>query len=67
MADHTVFGISDAARRVGVAENTLRRYEAAGVIHPARTPTGQRIYFEADIEAARVHSARRRSGEDEAP
>lgn len=55
MTDRTVYGISDAARRVGVAENTLRRYEADGFISPARTPTGQRIYFDQDIEKARAH------------
>lgn len=56
-----LFGISDAARLVGVAENTLRKYERAGVISPLRDSTRKRLFTEAEIDKARQHHERARN------
>lgn len=60
MANDKFFGTSAAARQASVAEDTLRRYEQLGVIHPARDSSGRRIYTEADVQAAREYRARQK-------
>ncbi len=45
------------ATRVGVRVQTLRRYESYGLLEPARSKTGYRLYSESDI--ARVRRIRR--------
>ncbi|WP_027132930.1 MerR family transcriptional regulator [Geminicoccus roseus] len=45
--------ISDVARLAGVSVSTLRVWEAQGMLAPAYTPAGTRIYAEADVETAR--------------
>ena len=42
--------ISIAAELVGMHPQTLRAYEAKGLVRPARTPGGTRLYSEADVE-----------------
>ena len=45
-----VFGISVAAELVGTGIQNLRAYERRGLVEPARTPGGTRLYSEADID-----------------
>lgn len=44
------FMISVAAELAGMHPQTLRMYEAKGVIEPKRSPKGTRIYSLADVE-----------------
>ena len=45
---------AEAARMLGVHPSTLRRWDKTGILRPSyRTPTGERRYTEADIEAGR--------------
>jgi MerR family transcriptional regulator/heat shock protein HspR len=45
-----VFAISVAAERVDMQIQNLRVYERRGLLEPARTGGGTRLYSEADIE-----------------
>lgn len=45
--------IADAAARVGLSPATLRLWERLGLIKPARTPSGYRVYGPAEIERLR--------------
>ncbi len=45
-----VYGISVAGELVGSGIQNLRLYEERGLIEPARTPAGTRLYSEEDIE-----------------
>jgi len=47
------FVISVAARIVGVQTQTLRYYESLGLVQPARTNGGQRVYSRRDVERVR--------------
>ncbi len=38
------FNISDGAKLLGVSPSTLRQWENMGLMKPARTPGGYRIY-----------------------
>jgi MerR family transcriptional regulator/heat shock protein HspR len=42
--------ISVAAELVGMHPQTLRLYEAKGLVRPGRTPGGTRLYSDADVE-----------------
>jgi MerR family transcriptional regulator/heat shock protein HspR len=42
--------ISVAAELAGMHPQTLRAYEAKGLVTPARTPGGTRLYSERDVE-----------------
>ncbi len=53
------FTIGDVARAVNLAPETLRRYERQGLIAPARTAAGVRIYSEADVAAVQELRAQR--------
>jgi MerR family transcriptional regulator, heat shock protein HspR len=54
MADRRgVFAISVAAERADMQIQNLRVYERRGLIEPARTAGGTRLYSEADIEVLR--------------
>ncbi len=53
------FTIGDVARAVNLAPETLRRYERQGLITPARTAAGQRIYTRADLAAVQALRAQR--------
>ncbi len=46
--------ISVAADLVGMHPQTLRIYEAKGLLRPGRTPGGTRLYSEADLERLRL-------------
>ena len=48
-----LLGVREAARRLGVHENTLRRWESAGLIRAVKLPTGVRRFREEDVE--RLH------------
>lgn len=54
MADRPRYMISVAAELVGMHPQTLRMYEAKGLVRPARTPGGTRLYSDADIERLRL-------------
>ncbi len=52
--DRPIYMISVAAELVGMHPQTLRMYEAKGLVRPKRTPGGTRLYSEADIERLRI-------------
>ena len=54
MSDRPIYMISIAAELVGVHPQTLRMYEAKGLVRPKRTPGGTRVYSEADIDRLRI-------------
>jgi DNA-binding transcriptional MerR regulator len=43
--------VRTAARELGVHENTLRRWEEAGLVRAVRLPTGVRRFRPEDIES----------------
>jgi DNA-binding transcriptional MerR regulator len=47
------FGITAAAARAGVGEQTLRLYESKGLFQPIRTAGGTRRYSESDLDVVR--------------
>jgi MerR family transcriptional regulator/heat shock protein HspR len=51
--DQGVFMISVAARLADMHPQTLRMYEARGLIEPKRSPKGTRLYSHADVERLR--------------
>ncbi len=52
-ADRGVFMISVAAELADMHPQTLRMYEARGLIEPKRSPKGTRLYSYADVERLR--------------
>src|SRR6201997_844227 len=52
-ADRGVFMISVAAELADMHPQTLRMYEARGLITPKRSPKGTRLYSQADVERLR--------------
>jgi MerR family transcriptional regulator/heat shock protein HspR len=52
--DRPRYMISVAAELVGMHPQTLRIYEAKGLVRPARTPGGTRLYSEIDLERLRL-------------
>jgi MerR family transcriptional regulator, heat shock protein HspR len=54
VSDRPRYMISVAAELVGMHPQTLRMYEAKGLVRPARTPGGTRLYSDADIERLRL-------------
>lgn len=54
MADRPIYMISVAAELVGMHPQTLRIYEAKGLVRPQRTPGGTRLYSESDVDRLRV-------------
>jgi MerR family transcriptional regulator, heat shock protein HspR len=52
-ADRGVFMISVAAELAEMHPQTLRMYEARGLIEPSRSPKGTRLYSQADVEQLR--------------
>ena len=52
-ADRGVFMISVAAELAEMHPQTLRMYEARGLIEPKRSPKGTRLYSQADVERLR--------------
>src|ERR1051325_4870365 len=51
--DHGVFMISVAAELAGMHPQTLRIYEARGLIKPKRSPKRTRLYSQRDVEKLR--------------
>jgi MerR family transcriptional regulator/heat shock protein HspR len=54
VSDRPRYMISVAAELVGMHPQTLRLYEAKGLVRPARTPGGTRLYSDADVERLRA-------------
>jgi MerR family transcriptional regulator, heat shock protein HspR len=52
-AGDAVFSISVAAQLVGTGVQNLRAYEKAGLVEPARTPGGTRLYSADDVTRLR--------------
>jgi len=48
-----VYGISVAAELVGMGSQTLRLYEHRGLLEPARSSGGTRLYSSEDLERLR--------------
>src|ERR1700751_223019 len=51
--DRGVFMISVAAELANMHPQTLRMYEARGLIEPKRSPKGTRLYSQEDVEKLR--------------
>ena len=54
MDDRPRYMISVAAELVGMHPQTLRIYEAKGLLRPRRTPGGTRLYSDADLDRLRL-------------
>jgi MerR family transcriptional regulator/heat shock protein HspR len=54
MDDRPRYMISVAAELVGMHPQTLRIYEAKGLVRPKRTPGNTRLYSETDLERLRA-------------
>ncbi|HSK16913.1 MAG TPA: helix-turn-helix transcriptional regulator [Gaiellaceae bacterium] len=54
MEDQPRYMISVAAELVGMHPQTLRVYEAKGLVRPRRTPGNTRLYSEADLDRLRL-------------
>jgi MerR family transcriptional regulator, heat shock protein HspR len=54
MDDRPRYMISVAAEIVGMHPQTLRIYEAKGLVRPRRTPGNTRLYSESDLERLRL-------------
>jgi len=54
MTNHPRYMISVAAELVGMHPQTLRMYEAKGLVRPQRTPGNTRLYSEADVARLRL-------------
>ncbi len=52
-ADHPRYSISVAAELAGMHPQTLRMYDAKGLVSPRRTPGGTRRYSDTDIQRLR--------------
>ncbi len=52
-SDRGVFMISVAAKLANMHPQTLRTYEARGLIEPQRSPKGTRLYSQQDVERLR--------------
>ena len=49
---------AEAAKLLGVHPSTLRRWDKKGILTPSyRTPTGERRYTDADLDAGRKDTA----------
>lgn len=49
----SLLGVRKAARALGVHENTLRRWEKAGLIRAVKLPTGVRRFRPEDVDRLR--------------
>ena len=54
MDERPRYMISIAAELVGMHPQTLRIYEARGLVRPKRTPGNTRLYSDADLERLRL-------------
>jgi len=53
-AEKPRYMISVAAELVGMHPQTLRLYEARGLVQPSRTPGGTRLYSELDVQRLKL-------------
>jgi MerR family transcriptional regulator, heat shock protein HspR len=53
-SDRPRYMISVAAELVAMHPQTLRLYEAKGLVRPSRTPGGTRLYSDEDVERLRL-------------
>ena len=61
-SDRGVFMISVAAELADMHPQTLRMYEARGLIEPSRSPKGTRLYSHTDVERLRGEGPQRLGG-----
>ena len=54
MPERPRYMISVAAELAGLHPQTLRMYEARGLVRPARTPGGTRLYSENDVQRLKL-------------
>ena len=54
MPERGRYMISVAADLAGLHPQTMRMYEARGLVRPARTPGGTRLYSENDVERLKL-------------
>jgi len=54
--DEPFLRIGDAARRLGVSVDTLRRWDENGTLLARRLPSGQRVYLPSDLDAVVARS-----------
>ena len=54
MSERGRYMISVAAELVGMHPQTLRLYEAKGLVSPRRTPGGTRLYSDGDLDRLRL-------------
>ena len=54
MSDRPRYMISVAAELAGLHPQTMRMYENRGLVRPARTPGGTRLYSENDVERLKL-------------
>jgi MerR family transcriptional regulator, heat shock protein HspR len=54
VSDRPRYMISVAAELVGMHPQTLRMYEAKGLVRPRRTPGGTRLYSDGDLDRLRT-------------
>ena len=52
--DRARYTISVAADLVGMHQQTLRMYEAKGLVRPKRTPGNTRLYSDSDLDRLRL-------------
>ena len=52
-AEHPRYSISVAAELAGMHPQTLRMYDAKGLVSPRRTPGGTRRYSDSDVARLR--------------
>ncbi|MDT8911923.1 TioE family transcriptional regulator [Amycolatopsis sp. PS_44_ISF1] len=63
VSDHRTRTVGELARRLRVTPATVRNWEAAGILGPARDPaTGYRVYRAADVRDAELAHLLRRGG-----
>ena len=54
--------ISEAARAIGVSQDTLRRWDRAGKLRTKRDPRGRRLVSTAEVERLARRPSRHRTG-----
>ncbi len=55
-----LLGVADTARRLGVHEATLRRWERQGKLRPVGRVHGARVYLRSQIEHFAAHWSKRK-------
>jgi excisionase family DNA binding protein len=63
----SLIGVREAAHVLGVHENTLRRWEKAGLVRAVKLPTGVRRFRPEDIDRLRKEMYDDAVGDEAAP